>query len=202
MFPALALFLLILTTDCVQDYRVLGFSSDYEGHASVWIIEDVAGECNLTQLKQVSVDSTGKTRCVSTHFKHKSDTIEFCRAFRHLETLLFETFRPGGDNKINFQPNATLSAPAPRGDLLEKYLNIKYLVEWNKGDPAETRMLPVFTGCRPEFLYASPDGLYFNYSISQVHYCKANGLLTVFTQQPMLAPGGDTMHGFMVFRVK
>ena len=51
-----------------------------------------------------------------------------------------------------------------------------------------------------ELLY--PEGLYVDYQISKAYYFPGSGYILVFTHQPLIASGNDTMHGFLLFKEK
>ena len=61
--------------------------------------------------------------------------------------------------------------------------------------------LPKIEGLKTELLFSYETGLYINYEISEVHYFP-NSYILVFTHQPIKSVGGDTMHGFFIFKIK
>ena len=58
-----------------------------------------------------------------------------------------------------------------------------------------------FIGVTAKRLYFNRKGLYINYNIKEAYYHVSTGLLIVFTDQPRLAAGLDTMHGVLLYRV-
>ena len=62
-------------------------------------------------------------------------------------------------------------------------------------------ILPKIEGIKTELLFSYETGLYINYEISEVHYFP-NSYILIFTNQPSKAVGFDTMHGFLIFRIK
>ncbi len=62
-------------------------------------------------------------------------------------------------------------------------------------------MLPPVDGVRINLVYHYPTGLYINYEINKVYYSPNFGYLLIFTRQPKLAVGLDTMHGFVILKI-
>jgi hypothetical protein len=72
--------------------------------------------------------------------------------------------------------------------------------QWNEEYGSEEVLSPEFAGIKGELVYFYPEGLYIEYEIAKAYYFARSGYILVFTQQPALASGDDTMHGFLLFR--
>ncbi len=92
---------------------------------------------------------------------------------------------------------------APPSDTLEirKIYQSSYEAQWTARHGIEAIRLPQIQGVMTKLLYYYPVGLYVDYKISDAYYIPSQKLLIVFTHQPHLAAGFDSMHGFLIFRI-
>ncbi len=61
--------------------------------------------------------------------------------------------------------------------------------------------LPNIERIKTKLLFSFKTGLYINYEISEVHYFPKKYII-VFTHQPQIAVGLDTMDGFLIFKIE
>jgi len=74
-------------------------------------------------------------------------------------------------------------------------------ITWFKLKGNKGIKLPNIEGIKTELIFSYKTGLYINYKISEVHYFPKR-FIVVFTHQPRNAVGLDTMHGFLIFKIK
>ncbi len=196
----LALSLFLFTTNCVQKIHFVGITEG-QTTATVWVMEEVGGECAFTVMHQICVDTAWRVH--STDNYYSSDTASASKMIRTMQPIAVNRISQEGDGK--FMPELTMSFVKPKANsgwvtkFRDKYSSAW---EWNKQPRDSSLALPVFSGCTAELLYAAPRGFYVDYLIGDVFYSPQTGILMVSTQQQLMAPGMDTMHGFMIFRLK
>jgi hypothetical protein len=72
---------------------------------------------------------------------------------------------------------------------------------WNSKHGIQGINTPSVEGLNVRMVYYYPEGLYIDYTISKVYYFPRSGYVLVFTNQPRLASGLDTMHGFLLLKI-
>jgi hypothetical protein len=192
----------VFTTNCEETFHFFFLT---KGEIpTFWIGLDVSGECISSHLIQISINNSTITVSSSELKKYKKwDCIP----------ELSSTLNTFEESSIKSNDNAWISKgikiTAPEYDsTLAKEFNSHVMkggsnaYTWykEKGDNYGL-LLPEFEGLKTELLYKHKRGLYFNYKISEVHFFLDNYLL-VFTHQPRIAVGADSMHGFFIFRIK
>lgn len=192
--------LFLFTTNCVQKINYIGMTEG-QTTATVWVMEEVGGECDFTVMHQICVDTAWRVH--STDNYYNGDTTAAGKMIRTMQPIV--TNKLSADKSGKYMPDLTISFVKPKSNarLVEKFRNNYYSAwDWNKQSRDSAIAAPVFAGCTAELLYAAPRGFYVDYLISDVFYSKQTGLLVICTQQQLMAQGMDTMHGFLVYRLK
>ncbi|KPJ59667.1 MAG: hypothetical protein AMJ46_09945 [Latescibacteria bacterium DG_63] len=210
----------LATTNCQQSFTFLGKSpgtgESAIGNPVFWVLEDISGECEATHLIQIAISERGPI-CVSSNVKKYKDWAWLKEGIGHLQTeapIELEdhdgTWRCAGVS-WTVRTQHSRESRDELNDEFAQHVNSVYerneVYERNRLFGLAGVGQPMFGGIThkppysfPKLLYAYPGGLYFNYEISKAYYFPGSGYLLVFTHQPMLATGNDTMHGFLLFR--
>lgn len=194
------------SNECEQVYRFL--FKEKERNA-FWIAENLYGECSRSHLIQVDLDDPLQPVARKTVMK------EFNR-WTALEQQLKEAIACDPPLEIlprngvlHIKPlNARLYTPE-RNEFLEKDYKQNFALEcarrWNDATrQSGINLPPVSEGnISLRLLYASPDGLYFNYHIDKAYYFVESSLLLIFTKNNSFKCRGEvsSMHGFMILQV-
>ena len=190
----------IFSTNCHQTFHFFFLS---EGSPTFWIGEDLSGECDYSILLNVSVNDSSVSVLQSELKAYNNWGIisELSSLFRTYEEQSLEF-------KDNIWQNKDLKIYTPIYDsLLAKEFNEHIrqsgsnAYSWIKIKGKDGIILPKIEGMKTELLFSYETGLYINYEISEVHYFP-NSYILIFTNQPSKAVGSDTMHGFLIFRIK
>ncbi len=190
------------STSCDQKFTFLGLT---RGSSHVlWVAEELGGECFSAQLVQAVLDDPNSTTIAtdipSRQIAWLKDAIANFAAEKPqpLDNVQGLWIAPG--------TNWYIKAPQPRNDLKAAFTTHVAVggsngSTWNKAQGPKG-IVPADVGnAVARLIYFYPSGLYFDYSISQAYYFPRSGHLVVFTNQPLLAVGLDTMHGFMVLKI-
>jgi hypothetical protein len=190
----------ILTTNCHQTFHFFFLS---KGSPTFWIGEDLSGECESSRLLNIGI--SGSTASISQtelkEYKNWGNIPELSSLFRKFEEQPLEL-----NNKIWENNDLKISPPDYDSLLAEEFSEHirrcgSNADSWLKIKGNDGIILPKIEGIKTEFLFSYKTGLYINYDISEVHYFP-NAFLIVFTNQPQKAVGLDTMHGFLIFKIK
>jgi hypothetical protein len=190
----------IYTTNCHQTFHFFFLS---EGSPTFWIGEDVSGECNHSRLLQISIYDSAVSFSESElkEYDNWGNIPELHSLFNNYKEEPLEL-------KGNVWENEDLRISPPAYDsLLSKEFNEHILqggsnaITWFKLKGNKGIELPDIEGIKTELLFSYKTGLYINYEISEVHYFPKR-YVVVFTHQPGKAVGLDTMHGFLIFKIK
>lgn len=194
----------VMSNQCEQSYRLLFKEADRN---VFWIAENIYGECNQSNLIQVDVELPAAAA--------RKTTLKDFDKWLILEQPLKQLI--DHETPLEILPaNGTLSIPTlglklrtpNRNEALEnmyrQQFNSQCARHWNQGMLEHGIDLPVVSGngtCK--MLYASPDGLYFNYKIDKAYYFADSHLLIVFTKNNSFRCYSEiaTMHGFMILRI-
>lgn len=184
------IYLLLLPTNCTQDFSFPGASNE-----KIWVIEHVGGTCHYFKLIQINYSDSSITG-VESKVLEDMQTDSFINSFagsRHISTL--ELTRVGDHLTPIPQMNFTLQQPGADSSLLAK--NFRDGVRINP----PSIVAPIFAGVHAQLLYQYDAGLYVNYQIDRAYLVPDNNIVIVFTHNPLLTAGGDTMNGFMIFLI-
>lgn len=72
---------------------------------------------------------------------------------------------------------------------------------WNRKYGKEGIASPEFLNVKAILLNYHPGGLYADYKIDKIYYFKNAGYLLIFINQSRNAPGMDTMHGYLLYKI-
>ncbi|MCU0451732.1 MAG: hypothetical protein MUC97_18110 [Bernardetiaceae bacterium] len=188
------------STNCEQAYRLL-FKARHE--PTFWIGEDLYGECGQSNLVQISLEpAAAATRLPLAKFAEWG-WAEGLKA--NFATEPAEELPSQGAEARHHHMALALQAPPENAklDLLFKQEFGEYCApQFNKILGRAAIDLPRFEGARADLLYHSPGGLYFNYRLGKAYLFPDSRLLLVFTKNPLRCQGGDTAHGFLIFRLQ
>ncbi|MFH0777921.1 MAG: hypothetical protein V2A71_04735 [Candidatus Eisenbacteria bacterium] len=174
----------------------------------MWLAEDRDGACSSSSVIQVIVSSVGPLEVVTSAAKYRewqelkgglsSLAVKTPLELRHVDG---EWYCPGDSSGVAW----TMLTPrfdAKKAELwneeVEHHMNGAR--EWNRRYGWDGLDAPRFRGRKFLYYYEYPAGLYVNYDVTEAYYFPTSGYLLILTHQPVLAPNGDTMHGFMVLR--
>ena len=190
------IFPLILSTLCDQEFEFVGVTISNSDVATINIIEHVGGQCQYSKLIQIAVKGSSVS-IVESNFKEYRKTGQFVKLFGSFTQLPFVSRGKvsGGEADILTLGFAIIE-PEPYSIMLAKSFSHGIRLR-----PAPVQ-LPVFKSAQAKPLYSYDSGLYVNYYIDKAILIPGHHIFIVFTKNPMQGPGGDTMHGFMIFRVR
>lgn len=72
---------------------------------------------------------------------------------------------------------------------------------WHRMCSSNCDDYPVVRGCVADVVYSYEGGVYKNYIFKEVLYFPESRYVVVITDQPLMAVGGDTLHGLLVLRL-
>lgn len=190
------------TTNCVQHFTVMGKS---RGVHCLLLVEDfVSGECESHYLHSILLGlSRPFTAEVGARTSWQDD------ADKLLADMGAEPMIAVSDSGGRyFLSESTWVAPPPVDTtFLKKFSAMAndgngYPRAWYRECPVGCTDYPVFSGVEIELAYEFKGGIYKNYSFSDVLFFPESGYLVLVVNQPILADGLDSMHGFFVYRIK
>ncbi len=207
--PTLTSFLLAITlfqfwlslpclaaTNCVQKFGILGIVQNREGNHVVWIAEEIFGECMWTRIIKIELlDDSVKVVVDNSYRSWKSIREDMGQP---IEGAFTEFTKENSTWKFNNKLYHVTIAESDTGLYNEYKRKVNDPQGWN-GQYRTDVTLPEFSSEKVRLIYYYPRGLYLNYSVDQIYFLQENFLL-VFTKQPLLAPGGDTIHGFLLLK--
>lgn len=193
--------LILFTSFCDQEYTFMGATSGYNS-SSIWILEEVGGECGYTDLQEIILvgDEKGK-RAVNYS---SGDTVAIRRFLNeHLHSRT--SVRLTKDDKNVFSGctslKFTLRTPVDNKRLREKFNHFgDRASDWNAMMGDSGVVAPDFTGIKASLVYASPDGLYVGYKITEV-WLVSTDVIVIFTQHDQRGIGENTLHGYLIYEL-
>ena len=192
------------STSCRQSFHLLFLTESRP--LTLWVGEDLSGECSLSRLVQVVLEEP-HPRTVYTLLEEMGRWQWLARQKTRLKHFALDSliWREG----LWWNRSGTIqlaSPPADSGDMTAFWQHIagtgSGAESWNRLHGLDGVEEPLFLSGNGQLLYAYPAGLYINYRIAKAYWFPDPGLLVLFTTQEQLAPGLDTMNGFLVYRVK
>ena len=188
------------STICEQKFTLLGRS---KGQTPAFlIIQDLSGECESSTLLQIALMPEGPVK-FDLEFGEKDRWQWFKNNMDSLRMEPFVQLDNHDDSWIAANMKWKVSNPLPDKELLNQIEKKPFVIglHWNKEKGTEGIQLPVFDGIKSKLIYYLPAGLYVDYSIEKAFYFKQSGYIILFTSQERKAPGLDTMHGFLIFKI-
>lgn len=192
------------TTFCEQELLFF-FKTRYDEN-TLWIGENRYGECSSSNLWQVFVPNDSAVVAKKTTMKRFNDWMwaEKLQMTMDEEKPLQLTdedekgcgFKDLGIRVNNPKFNKNLD------DLFTRDFTHDCALQWTQATGQDGIDLPELKGLDGKLLYYHPMGLYFNYQVTKAYLFPVSKLLLVFTRNPRRCTGGDTMHGFLIFRTK
>ncbi len=192
------------TTFCEQEFLFF-FKTRYDEH-TLWIGENRYGECGRSNLWQVFVPNDSLVIAKKTEMKRFNDwmwaeklqlTLEEEKPLR----LTDEDDKGCGFKDLGIRVNNP-KLNEKLEDLFMRDFAQDCALQWTQATGRDGMDLPELKGLNGKLLYYYPMGLYFNYKITEAYLFPVSKLLLVFTRNPRRCVGGDTMHGFLVFRTE
>jgi hypothetical protein len=194
-------------TNCEQVFTFFayttGFGTSWE-QGTFWIGEDVGGECLGSKLIQISI-SDGKVSSSYASLMGFEEWDWLKEGVKHLQKELPKELIER--NGVWSCSSASFHAMPPPSDsvmlrLFRQAFNNGMERSWNELRGIKGISLPVFKGVKAELLYYYEKGVYVAYGFSHIYYFPHSKYLLIFTHQPMMASGLDTMHGFLIFKIQ
>lgn len=200
------------TTNCEQTFTFFALTRGErtlwtpakEANLTFWIAEDISGECMLSHLIQISI-SAGKVSACYTSLMGYGEWSWLKEGVKHLQREPFEELvEKAGDwncSTASFQ----VKPPLSDSEMLNSFqlaAREGYERRWIQDHGLKGISLPVFDGIEAELLHYHEVGLYVDYQISKAYYFPHSRHILLFTHQPHLASGWDTMHGFLIFKIR
>ena len=216
MLPNLFMYVFIMSALCTfldlgnrpDRYCKQKFSFIFHDKSSnvFWIREQLIGDgCQYSNIIQVKIDDGG----ISTQIEHTND---------------FDTWYQQKTEQINTEQldyvvdleesnkgweyallQLKVKKPSYNAKLMNYYLeelNTVCGAGWNNAMGINGRDLPKISSDKLlKLIYFYPEGLYFNYELSQVICFPDTQYLLMFTHQETLCHGGESMHGFLLFKI-
>jgi len=196
-------FQLQATTNCIQTFTFLGATTNVKNEIAFWIGEDVSGECHWSNLIQVSAMDS------SSHFIITGNTsygnwVWLKEGLKNLDTVPYVELVNEQGIWSNPEIPLKMSVPSPDSEtmkLVNEANREGYDEYWTRKYGLKGIILPAFQGAKAKLVYYYPLGLYVKYEISAIYYVRFYKSMIVFTRQPRLANGLNSMHGFLVFKI-
>ncbi|MFH1335006.1 MAG: hypothetical protein ABII96_00655 [Candidatus Zixiibacteriota bacterium] len=191
-------------SNCEQSFTLFALTkipSPTQDQGIFWITKDVGGECLGSYLIQVSISTEQVVSC-STPLMGYGEWDWLKEGVKHMQRQpLIELKEKEG---AWYCSTASFQVMSPSADSLMLASFHKASYEGNEGQwisehGEEAVSLPNFEGVNAKLIYYNKGGLYIGYKISKALFFPHSGFLLVFTIQPLLASGLDTMHGFLIF---
>jgi len=198
------------TTNCKQLFTFLALTESFAPswtsgtNLSFWIGEDVGGECYWSHLIQIAI-SDGKAFSRDISVTPYPDWDSFRNGLRHFQRELPEELVEESGVWHCSTASFTVKPPPPDSvllSLLRKAVHKGNERWWNQNHGLEGILQPIFEGIKIELIHYYEAGLYVGYQLSKVYYFSDSKYILIFTHQPMLASGLDTMHGFLLFKIR
>ncbi|HCY75444.1 MAG TPA: hypothetical protein DHV28_05945 [Ignavibacteriales bacterium] len=180
------------STYCEQTFKLFFLT---KGYKTFWIGENLSGECQTSTLLNISIFDSNAT-LAKTSMKNYNSWNEI-----KILSDAFDTYEAPITN------NLSVSDPLFDSTLAKSFSS--YVLEggdnaikWNAINGENGMVLPIVENFEFDLLFYYNAGLYINYKISVVQYYPDADIAIVFTEQPVRTIGMDTMHGFLIFKVK
>jgi hypothetical protein len=182
------IYFVVLATNCIQEFSFFGATN-----RRIWIVEHVGGECHYSKLIQIGFSDSLITSIESKVLEYDR-TDYFIDSFAESPQISSVELTKVGDNLTPVpQMSFTLKPPGVDSSLLAK--NFKDGVRIYPSSIVS----PIIAGVHAQRIYQYEAGLYVNYQIDRAYFVPDKNILIVFTKNPLLTTGGDTMNGFMIF---
>ena len=193
-------------TNCEQSFTFFAFTraaSPSLEYGTFWIGEDVGGECLGSYLIQISISNQRVSSYVSMLMGY-AEWGWLREGIKHLQRVPFEELVEKG--RVWQCATGSFSVEAPLPDSVLSSLLLEAFRKgneraWTRDHGLEGTSPPVFDGIKAQLIHYHEKGLYVGYQISKAYYFPGSKYLLIFTHQPMLVSGLDTMHGFLIFKV-
>jgi hypothetical protein len=189
------------STNCVQHFSVCGKA---RGEHGLLLIENyISGECEQHVLYLMVL---GLERpIVGRAWSDTGWSAESRKALAEMGSEQMIVLTDSG-GRFYLSDSIWVSPPPPDTTFPRKFramsnVGAGYPEYWYRHCKEDCSDYPVFTGTDAELVYVCKDGLYKNYSFSGGAYFPESGYLVLIVNQPELANGPDTMHGFLVYRI-
>jgi len=181
------------STNRTQRFELLRF--DGVDTTTIVYQEELDGECEVVytySLISTQADTTAKA------VLREPLSVDTSYAFDGVVEIV-------DSNSIYFLPDSGwFRTPAVDSSILRTYnkLAVSYPAQvWYNNCVSDCLQDPEFEGVKAQRLFYSPKGLYIDYGIKKAYFQEATGLLLIFTDQPRMASGMDTMHGVLLYRI-
>ena len=190
------IFPLLLSSLCDQEFVLVGVTMANPNVPNIVIIEHRGGQCYYSKLIQIAVSETSVS-VVESNFKEYKKTEQFVQSFAGFNQVPFIVLgKVSGALHDILTLGFDIIEPTSDSTMLAKSFADGIRLH------SSAVQLPVFRSAQVKLLYCYDEGLYVNYHIDKAVLIPSQHILIVFTKHPLQGPGGDTMHGFMIFRLR
>ena len=193
------------TSDCHQEFMVLGETFGVDENAVIWISENLSGQCLVTHLIRIETIYDSVTVSIDTVIYKDWKAIGEKIGSRFLQDHV--DFRKQDSLWLFSNHKYRVIIPRPDSAIINAFKEGSFaartnITDWNVTYGKKGIMVPEIEGLNTELIYSYPLGLYMDYYVDRICYFGGPKCyyLLVFTNQPTLASGYDTMHGFLLLR--
>jgi hypothetical protein len=193
-------------TLCDQSFILFAFSrasSAQLGQGTFLIGEDIGGECYQSYLIWISITddhvSSSWNRVSYGEWGWLKEALKYLPKEEPKELVEKEGVWYYSTAFFRVTP------PPPDTTLLNSFDSSRYdgsEAKWIGNHDSGGVSMPIFEDVKCELIYYHIGGLYIGYRFSKVYYFPHSKYLLIFTHQPRLATGLDTMHGFLLFKTQ
>ncbi len=196
------------TTYCIQEFNMIGL--DTSKVVTLYITETISGECNLVKLHKIIInDSTADYKEIRYDVEETLEQtckivdnrmINRIGSKREIPNILFieDSLWKSKESDISIKKSKYTLIFQEK--IKKEQLPVGY--SWNRKYGNEGIVSPDFINSKTILLYYHPAGLYVDYTIDKIYYFKNAGYLLVFTHQSRSGPGMDSMHGYLLYKLK
>ncbi|MCS6967173.1 MAG: hypothetical protein RMJ44_02060 [Cytophagales bacterium] len=191
---------------CEQEYRLLFKEKETD---AFWIAEDLYGECSQSNLIQVDLSHAVPVQRVTPLREFGKWNVLESTLSTAIDIAPHTQILPQNGILHIEQIGVKLRTPERNPvleDIYKRDFHEECAKQWNEAMKEQGINLPLVSGLHkitPKLLYASPNGLYFNYQIERAHYFPEGRLIIIFTKNNFFRCSSEvvTMHGFMILRL-
>jgi hypothetical protein len=196
------------TTYCIQEFNMIGL--DTSNVPILYISETLSGECQLPLLHKITLNDSS--------VKYKEIRYDVEKSLEHTRDIVINRIKKRIKNKdekpIVFLKkdglwkclNSDILIKEPKFSLeLEEKLNKEMIIfsgDWNRKHGKEGIVSPGFLNTKVELINYHLGGFYVDYNIEKIYYFKNAGYFLVFTHQSRSGPSMDSMHGYLLYKLK
>jgi len=190
-------------TNCNQSFTFLLATAD--SNSVFWIAEDVGGECWDSRLIQIVLENT-KDTAIYSRLGYPGSWNWRWLGERIKGVVCQPAIELRNENGMWGVPGLPWRVKVPLPDsalfkLFQEEFNAGRERSWNMIYGIKGINIPSVEGIDIKLAYYYPEGVYIGYTISKAYYFPQSRYILVFINQPRMASGLDTMHGFLLLKI-